>query len=226
MTPEHPVLRGTAQNPDVFFQAREACNKFYDDAPGFVQAAMDKFAKQVGRAYHLFDYVGPADADRVIILMGSGAEVAHETVDALVKKGEKVGIVKVRLFRPFSLASLIASLPKSVKAIAVLDRTKEPGSAGEPLYQDVITALAETLAAGKLPFAMPKIVGGRYGLSSKEFTSAHVKAVFDELKKAAPKNHFTVGINDDVTHTSIDVDYSFSTERRLGEALPVLRTRV
>jgi pyruvate-ferredoxin/flavodoxin oxidoreductase len=212
MSPEHPILRGTAQNPDVFFQAREACNKFYDAAPGFVQAAMDKFAKQVGRAYHLFDYVGPADADRVIIVMGSGAEVAHETVDALVKKGEKVGIVKVRLFRPFSMASLIAALPKSVKAIAVLDRTKEPGSAGEPLYQDVITALAETLAAGKLPFAMPKVVGGRYGLSSKEFTSAHVKAVFDELKKGTPKNHFTVGINDDVTHTSIDVDYSFSTE--------------
>jgi pyruvate-ferredoxin/flavodoxin oxidoreductase len=212
MSPDRPVLRGTAQNPDVFFQARESCNKFYDAAPALIQAAMDKFAKQVGRAYHLFDYVGPADADRVIILMGSGAEVAHETVDALAKKGEKVGIVKVRLFRPFSLASLIAALPKSVKAIAVLDRTKEPGSAGEPLYQDVVTAIAETAAAGKLPFAMPKIVGGRYGLSSKEFTSAHVKAVFDELKKPAPKNHFTVGINDDVTHTSIDVDYGFSTE--------------
>jgi pyruvate-ferredoxin/flavodoxin oxidoreductase len=212
MSPEHPILRGTAQNPDVFFQAREACNKFYNAAPALVQAAMDKFAKQVGRAYHLFDYVGPADADRVIILMGSGAEVAHETVDALVKKGEKVGIVKVRLFRPFALESLIAALPKSVKGIAVLDRTKEPGSTGEPLYQDVITALAETSAAGKLPFAMPKVIGGRYGLSSKEFTSAHVKAVFDELKKGTPKNHFTVGINDDVTHTSIDVDYSFSTE--------------
>ncbi len=212
MSPEHPILRGTAQNPDVFFQAREACNKFYDAAPGFVQAAMDKFAKQVGRSYHLFDYVGPADADRVIILMGSGAEVAHETVDALLKKGEKVGIVKVRLFRPFSMASLIAALPKSVKAIAVLDRTKEPGSAGEPLYQDVVTAIAEFASAGKLPFAMPKIIGGRYGLSSKEFTSAHVKAVFDELKKGTPKNHFTVGIVDDVTNTSIDVDYSFSTE--------------
>jgi pyruvate-ferredoxin/flavodoxin oxidoreductase len=212
MSPEHPILRGTAQNPDVFFQAREACNKFYDAAPALIQAAMDKFAKQVGRAYHLFDYVGPADADRVIVLMGSGAEVAHETVDALGKKGEKVGIVKVRLFRPFSMDGLIAALPKSVKALAVLDRTKEPGSAGEPLYQDVLTALAETASAGKLPFAMPKIVGGRYGLSSKEFTSAHVKAVFDELKKPAPKNHFTVGINDDVTHTSIEVDYGYSTE--------------
>jgi len=212
MSPDRPVLRGTAQNPDVFFQARESCNKFYDAAPALIQAQMDKFAKQVGRAYHLFDYVGPADADRVIILMGSGAEVAHETVDALSKTGEKVGIVKVRLFRPFSMDSLIAALPKSVKAIAVLDRTKEPGSAGEPLYQDVVTAVAEAASAGKLPFAMPKLIGGRYGLSSKEFTSAHVKAVFDELKKPAPKNHFTVGINDDVTHTSIDVDYSYSTE--------------
>jgi pyruvate-ferredoxin/flavodoxin oxidoreductase len=212
MSPDRPILRGTAQNPDVFFQARESCNKFYDAAPALIQAQMDKFAKQVGRAYHLFDYVGPADADRVIILMGSGAEVAHEAVDFLAKQGEKVGIVKVRLFRPFSMDSLIAALPKSVKALAVLDRTKEPGSAGEPLYQDVITAIAEASAAGKLPFAMPKVVGGRYGLSSKEFTSAHVKAVFDELKKATPKNHFTVGINDDVTHTSIDVDYSFSTE--------------
>jgi pyruvate-ferredoxin/flavodoxin oxidoreductase len=212
MSPDRPVLRGTAQNPDVFFQARESCNKFYDAAPALIQAAMDKFAKQVGRAYHLFDYVGPADAERVIILMGSGAEVAHETVDFLAKQGQKVGIVKVRLFRPFSMDSLIAALPKSLKALAVLDRTKEPGSAGEPLYQDVVTAIAEASASGKLPFAMPKVVGGRYGLSSKEFTSAHVKAVFDELGKPAPKNHFTVGINDDVTHTSIDVDYGFSTE--------------
>ncbi|HEX7506003.1 MAG TPA: pyruvate:ferredoxin (flavodoxin) oxidoreductase, partial [Polyangia bacterium] len=212
MSPDRPVLRGTAQNPDVFFQARESGNKFYNAAPAIIQAQMDKFAKQVGRAYHLFDYVGPADAERVIIVMGSGAEVTHEGVNYLSSKGEKVGVVKVRLFRPFSMEHLIAALPKSVKSIAVLDRVKEPGAAGEPLYMDVVTAIAETASAGKLPFAMPKIIGGRYGLSSKEFTSAHVKAVFDELKKPVSKNHFTVGINDDVTHTSIDVDYSFSTE--------------
>jgi pyruvate-ferredoxin/flavodoxin oxidoreductase len=212
MTPDRPVLRGTAQNPDVFFQAREACNKYYDATPAIVQAEMDKFAKMVGRSYHLFDYVGPADAERVIVVMGTGAEIVHETVDVLAKKGEKVGVVKVRLYRPFSMDHLIAALPKSVKAISVLDRTKEPGCAGEPMYQDVITALAEAQSNGKLPFAMPKVVGGRYGLSSKEFTPAMVKAVFDELKKPAPKNHFTVGINDDVTHTSLAVDYSFSTE--------------
>jgi pyruvate-ferredoxin/flavodoxin oxidoreductase len=212
MTPDRPVLRGTAQNPDVFFQAREACNKYYDATPAIVQAEMDKFAKMVGRSYHLFDYVGPADAERVIVVMGTGAEIVHETVDVLAKKGEKVGVVKVRLYRPFSMDHLVAALPKSVKAISVLDRTKEPGCAGEPMYQDVITALAEAQSNGKLPFAMPKVVGGRYGLSSKEFTPAMVKAVFDELKKPAPKNHFTVGINDDVTHTSLAVDYSFSTE--------------
>jgi pyruvate-ferredoxin/flavodoxin oxidoreductase len=212
MTPDRPILRGTSQNPDVFFQAREACNKYYDAAPAIMQAQMDKFAKIVGRAYHLFDYVGPADAERVIVVMGTGAEIVHETVDVLAKKGEKVGLVKVRLYRPFSMDHLIAALPKSVKAISVLDRTKEPGCAGEPMYQDVITALAEAQSNGKLPFAMPKVVGGRYGLSSKEFTPAMVKAVFDDLKKPAPKNHFTVGINDDVTHTSLAVDYSFSTE--------------
>jgi pyruvate-ferredoxin/flavodoxin oxidoreductase len=212
MTPDRPILRGTAQNPDVFFQAREACNKYYDATPAIVQAKMDAFAKIVGRSYHLFDYVGPADADRVIVLMGTGAEIVHETVDVLAKRGEKVGVLKVRLYRPFSMDHFMAALPKTVKALAVLDRTKEPGCAGEPMYQDVITALAEAQASGKLPFAMPKVVSGRYGLSSKEFTPAMVKAVFDELKKPAPKNHFTVGINDDVTHTSLDVDYSFSTE--------------
>jgi len=212
MTPDRPILRGTSQNPDVFFQAREACNKYYDAAPAIVQAQMDKFAKIVGRAYHLFDYVGPADAERVIVVMGTGAEIVHETVDLLAKKGEKVGLVKVRLYRPFSMEHFVAALPKTVKAISVLDRTKEPGCAGEPMYQDAITALAEAQVAGTLPFAMPKVVGGRYGLSSKEFTPAMVKAVFDDLKKPAPKNHFTVGINDDVTHTSLPVDYSFSTE--------------
>ncbi len=212
MSPDRPSLRGTAQNPDVFFQAREAGNKFYAATPAIVQKAMDKFASIVGRSYHLFDYAGPADAERVIVVMGSGAEICHETVDVLAKRGEKVGVLKVRLFRPFAMESFIAALPKTVKAIAVLDRTKESGAAGEPMYQDVLTALAEMQAAGSLPFAMPKVIGGRYGLSSKEFTPAMVKAVFDELRKPTPKNHFTVGINDDVTHTSLDVDYGFTTE--------------
>ena len=213
LNPERPVLRGTAQNPDVFFQAREACNPFYNACPGIVQETMDKFAALVGRSYHLFDYEGAPDAERVIVLMGSGADTADETVSHLAKAGEKVGVLKVRLFRPFSVGHFIAALPKTVKSIAVLDRTKEPGAAGEPLYMDVVTALAESMTDGTLPFpAIPRVVGGRYGLSSKEFTPAMVKAVFDELKKDAPKNHFTVGITDDVTHTSLEVDTSFSTE--------------
>ncbi|HNY85405.1 MAG TPA: pyruvate:ferredoxin (flavodoxin) oxidoreductase [Candidatus Hydrogenedentes bacterium] len=213
LNPERPVLRGTAQNPDVFFQAREACNPFYNACPGIVQETMDKFAALVGRSYHLFDYTGAPDAERVIVLMGSGADTADETVSHLAKAGEKVGVLKVRLFRPFSVGHFIAALPKTVKAVAVLDRTKEPGAAGEPLYMDVVTALAESMTDGTLPFpAIPRVVGGRYGLSSKEFTPAMVKAVFDELKKDAPKNHFTVGITDDVTHTSLEVDKSFSTE--------------
>ncbi|HYE26590.1 MAG TPA: pyruvate:ferredoxin (flavodoxin) oxidoreductase [Clostridia bacterium] len=213
LTPDKPVLRGTAQNPDVYFQARETVNPYYLALPAIVQSAMDKFAKLTGRQYKLFEYVGAADAERVIILMGSGADVAQEAVEYLVGKGEKIGILKVRLFRPFSMEHLMAALPKTVKAISVLDRTKEPGAAGEPLYQDVITAVAETFAAGRLPFAgFPKIVGGRYGLSSKEFTPAMVKGIFDDLKKATAKNHFTVGIVDDVTHTSLDYDPAFSTE--------------
>src|SRR5512140_564767 len=212
MSPDKPVLHGTAQNPDVFFQARETCNPYYQAAPAIVQKAMDRFAALTGRSYHLFDYVGAPDAERVVIMMGSGAEAAQETVDYLGARGEKIGVLKVRLYRPFSVELFVNALPASVKSIAVLDRTKEPGAAGEPLYQDVVTAISEAAGAGKLPFAMPKVVGGRYGLSSKEFTSAHVKAVFDELKKPAPKNHFTVGIVDDVTHTSLDVDYGFSTE--------------
>ncbi|HQL94904.1 MAG TPA: pyruvate:ferredoxin (flavodoxin) oxidoreductase [Candidatus Hydrogenedentes bacterium] len=213
LNPERPVLRGTAQNPDVFFQAREACNPFYNACPGIVQETMDKFAALVGRSYHLFDYTGAPDAERVIVLMGSGADTADETVSHLAKAGEKVGVLKVRLFRPFSVGHFMAALPKTVKSIAVLDRTKEPGAAGEPLYMDVVTALAESMTDGTLPFpAIPRVVGGRYGLSSKEFTPAMVKAVFDELKKDAPKNHFTVGITDDVTHTSLEVDKSFSTE--------------
>jgi pyruvate-ferredoxin/flavodoxin oxidoreductase len=213
MSPDRPVLRGTAQNPDAFFQGREACNPYYAACPQIVQEVMDQFAKVVGRAYKLFDYVGAPDADRVIVLMGSGCEAAHETVDYLVKKGEKVGVLKVRLYRPFDLSRFVEALPASVKSIAVLDRTKEPGGAGEPLYQDVITALAEVMAAGtgKLK-AMPKVVCGRYGLSSKEFTPAMVKAVFDNLSAKQPKNHFTVGINDDVSHTSLPVDHEFSTE--------------
>jgi len=205
LSPDRPVLRGTAQNPDVFFQAREACNKFYTAMPGIVQKAMDRFAKLTGRAYHLFDYVGAPDADRVIVLMASGCDPSHETVDYLLKKGEKVGVLKVRLYRPFDAAAFINALPASVKSIAVLDRTKEPGAVGEPLYQDCVTAAHEQ---GR----QLKIVGGRYGLSSKEFTPAMVKAVFDNLKAAPAKNHFTVGINDDVTQTSLAYDAAFSTE--------------
>ena len=209
LSPDHPFIRGTAQNPDVYFQARETVNPFYLNCPDLVQTAMDKFAGLTGRQYHLFDYYGAPDAERVIILMGSGAETAQETVEALTGQGEKVGVLKVRLFRPFDVSRFFAALPGSVKAIAVLDRTKEPGGAGEPLYQDVITALAETRTNGTPP---PRVIGGRYGLSSKEFTPAMVKGVFDELKKEQPKNHFTIGINDDVTHTSLAYDPSFSTE--------------
>jgi pyruvate-ferredoxin/flavodoxin oxidoreductase len=213
LSPDRPVLRGTAQNPDVFFQAREACNPYYIACAKIVQETMDKFASRIGRSYHLFDYVGAPDAERVIILMGSGTDPAHETVDYLTGKGEKVGVLKVRLFRPFSIEHFIAALPKTVKSISVLDRTKEPGSLGEPLYQDVITAISEVMASGKAPFAkFPRIVGGRYGLSSKEFTPAMIKAVFDDLKKPEPANHFTVGINDDVTHLSLPYDPAFTVE--------------
>lgn len=213
LTPDKPVIRGTAQNPDVYFQARETVNPFYDRTPGIVQATMDKYAELTGRRYQLFDYVGAPDAERVIVLMGSGAETAHETVDYLTAQGEKVGILKVRLYRPFSVEHFLGALPATAKSIAVLDRTKEPGSAGEPLYQDVVTAVAEGFAAGTSPFAqMPRVVGGRYGLSSKEFTPAMVKGIFDELSKAKPKNHFTVGIIDDVTNTSIDYDPGFDIE--------------
>lgn len=210
LTPEHPVLRGTAQNPDVYFQARETVNPFYAATPGIVQEMMDAFAKVTGRHYNLFDYVGHPDAERVIILMGSGADTAEAAVNHLVEKGEKVGVLKVRLYRPFSVDYFIKALPKSVKSIAVLDRTKEPGSMGEPLYLDVVNALVEGQPS-TFNF-QPKVIGGRYGLSSKEFTPAMVKAALDELKKPEPKNHFTVGINDDVSHTSIDVDTSFSIE--------------
>ncbi len=213
LSPDHPVLRGTAQNPDVFFQARETVNPFYAACPGIVQKVMDRFAKVAGRTYHLFDYFGAPDAERVIILMGSGAEAVDETVQHLMGQGEKVGVVKVRLYRPFSTKDLIAALPATVKKIATLDRTKEPGAGGEPLYVDVRTAVGEAMSDGYAPFKeYPKIVGGRYGLSSKEFTPAMVKAVYDNLSQAKPKNHFTVGINDDVTKTSLEYDAEFSTE--------------
>jgi len=208
LTPDHPVLRGTAQNPDVFFQAREAANPFYLTAADLVAKAMDRFAEVTGRRYRLFDYAGHPEAERVVILMGSGAETAHETVDWLLSRGEKVGVLKVRLFRPFDAARFVAAIPKTVRAVAVLDRTKEPGALGEPLYQDVVTAFAE---AGDARHA-PRIVGGRYGLSSKEFTPAMVAGVFAELEKEKPKNHFTVGIVDDVTHTSLPFDADLDIE--------------
>jgi len=210
LSPDRPVMRGTAQNPDVYFQGRETVNKHYEAMPGIVQAEMDKFAKLVGRQYHLFDYAGAPDAERVVVLMGSGAETVEETVENLVKKGEKVGAVKVRLYRPFSVEHLLAVLPKTTKAIGVLDRTKEPGCAGEPLYHDVLTCVVQGIASGKAKFtAMPKIVGGRYGLGSKEFTPGMVKAVFDQLAKDKPKNDFTVGIVDDLAGTSLDYDADF-----------------
>jgi pyruvate-ferredoxin/flavodoxin oxidoreductase len=214
LTPDKPVLRGTAQNPDVFFQAREACNGFYTACPEIVEKTMARFAERTGRAYKLFDYVGHPQAERVIVMMGSGAEVAHETVEHLVSHGEKVGVLKVRLFRPFSVKHFAAALPKSVRAIAVLDRTKEPGSIGEPLYLDVVTALREAREAGLSSFSVdPLVIGGRYGLSSKDFNPAQVKAAFDELvRREGPRNHFTVGIVDDVTHTSVPVDPDFDID--------------
>ena len=212
LSPDRPFIRGTAQNPDVYFQARETVNPFYAATPGIVEEAMEQFAERTSRAYRLFDYTGAADAERVIVLMGSGAETVEETVNWLVEQGEKVGLVKVRLFRPFSVEHLLAALPASVRTIAVLDRTKEPGSAGEPLYQDVVTAIAEGgLGTGERGLGV-RVFGGRYGLSSKEFTPAMVKAVFDEAAKEKPKNHFTIGIFDDVSHTSLDFDPEFDIE--------------
>ncbi len=212
LSPEHPVIRGTSQNPDVFFQARESVNKYYQAMPGIVQKVMDQFAELTGRAYHLFDYVGTADAERVIVLMGSGAETAEETVDYLNRQGEKTGLLKVRLFRPFDAAALLQALPATTRAIAVLDRTKEPGADGEPLYKDIVTALAQSDSADIEFEQQPKVIGGRYGLSSKEFTPAMIKAVFDELSAEQAKNHFTIGIHDDVTHSSLDWDVDFRTD--------------
>ena len=215
LNPNNPFIRGTAQNPDVFFQAREAINPFYLKCTGIVQSAMDRFAERVGRRYNLFDYFGHPEAERVMVIMGSGAEVAHEAVDHLAAQGEKVGLIKVRLYRPFDVPAFINALPKTVQSIAVLDRCKEPGGTGEPMYQDVVTGLAEHVAAGGNHFgSMPKVLGGRYGLSSKEFTPGMAKAVLDNLASDKPKNHFTVGIVDDVCHTSLDVDPAFTTESK------------
>lgn len=213
LSPDHPFIRGTAQNPDVYFQARETVNPYYQSCPAIVQKTMDKFATLTGRQYHLFDYSGAPDAERVIVLMGSGAETAEETAKYLTQQGEKVGVIKVHLYRPFSVEHFARALPASVRTIAVLDRTKEPGSAGEPLYLDIVTALHES---GKRNI---EVIGGRYGLSSKEFTPAMVKAIYDEMQKAEPKNHFTIGINDDVTHSSLEYDSAFSIEGRKRCAL-------
>jgi pyruvate-ferredoxin/flavodoxin oxidoreductase len=213
MTPDSPVLRGTAQNPDAFFQGREAANLIYSACPDIVQRVMDEFAEQTGRQYRLFDYVGAPDAQSVLVLMGSGCEAAHEAVDYLNERGAKLGLLKVRLYRPFDGRRFVEALPTSVRNIAVLDRTKEPGATGEPLYQDCLTAILESMASGATHLRqLPKVLTGRYGLSSKEFTPAMVKAVFENLVKDAPKNHFTVGINDDVSHTSLTYDADFSTE--------------
>ncbi|MEA1940510.1 MAG: pyruvate:ferredoxin (flavodoxin) oxidoreductase, partial [Candidatus Caldatribacteriota bacterium] len=213
LSSDNPFIRGTAQNPDVYFQARETVNPYYLACPDIVEKAMDLFYKVVGRKYELFQYSGAPDAKKVILLMCSGAETVQETVDYLVEKGEKVGLIKVRLYRPFSIKHFIKSLPKTVETICALDRTKEPGSLGEPLYTDVVTGLQEAMNEGLAHFAkMPKVIGGRYGLSSKEFTPAMVKGLFDEMEKEIPKNHFTIGINDDVTNTSISYDPDFSIE--------------
>jgi pyruvate-ferredoxin/flavodoxin oxidoreductase len=221
LTPDKPVIRGTAQNPDVFFQARETVNQYYDACPDIVQKTMDRFADLTGRKYDIFQYEGPKDAERVIMLMGSGGETAHETVAKMNADGEKVGLLKVRLFRPFSMRHMIEALPETVKGIAVLDRTKEPGSTGEPLYQDVLAAVSENRVEGWKNFEQdPTVINGRYGLSSKEFTPPMVKRIFDELKETKPKNHFTIGIHDDVTHTSLDFeDTQWESDQEVFEGL-------
>ena len=212
LTPDKPVLRGTSQNPDVYFQARESVNRYYQELPAILQEKMDKFASLSGRHYSLFDYVGVKDASSIIVLMGSGAEAVEESVHYLNAQGKKVGLIKVRLALPFAHDAFLAALPKTTKALAVLDRTKESGSSGEPLYHDLLTSLFENKE--KLDFAMPKIIGGRYGLSSKEFTPAMIQAIFDELDKESPKNHFTIGINDDLTHSSLEYDQEFILDNK------------
>jgi pyruvate-ferredoxin/flavodoxin oxidoreductase len=211
MSPDAPVLRGTSQNPDVYFQGRETVNSFYNACPGITQKLMDKFGDLTGRYYKLYQYYGAPDAERVIVLMGSGVETARETAEYLNKQGEKVGVIHARMFRPFDIELFVNALPSTVKSVSVLDRIKEPGSAGEPLYLDTVNALLEGVQNGLLK-ALPNITGGRFGLSSKEFTPAMVKAVYDNMALPNPKNHFTIGINDDVTHTSLDYDHGFSIE--------------
>ncbi len=219
LTPDKPTIRGTAQNPDVYFTGRETVNKFYAPIAGIVQETMDRLAGQVGRQYHLFDYIGSEDAERVIVMMGSGCEVVTATVEHMVAQGEKVGLVIVRLFRPFDAQAMISSLPKTVKSIAVMDRTKEPGASGEPLYQDVRTALGEAFDAGTMS-STPRVVGGRYGLGSAEFTPAMVKAIFDNIASDSPKNHFCVGPDDDVMMTSLAYDEdAFNIEKDVFRAM-------
>ena len=211
LNPDKPVMRGTAQNPDTYFQARETVNPYYSQVPVIVQEEMDRLAKITGREYKLFDYFGADDAERVLILMGSGVQTAKAMAKVLLEQGDKVGVLAVRLFRPFSTEHFLTALPKTTEHIAVLDRTKEPGSAGEPLYLDVVTQISQAFASGSLSI-MPKIIGGRYGLSSKEFTPAMVKRIFEELSSKNPKNGFTIGITDDVSHTSLDYDYELDIE--------------
>src|SRR5262249_44923967 len=214
LTPDRPVVRGTAQNPDVFFQSRERSNPFYAEAPAIVERVMRQFAELTGRTYGLFDYFGAPDATRVIVIMGSGAQTAEETVNEMIERRQRVGLIKVRLFRPFSPAHLLRVLPPTVRTLAVLDRTKEPGAAGEPLYQDVLTAVAEdAMSRNPRLKSFPKIIGGRYGLGSKEFTPAMVKGIFDEMLRDQPKTHFSIGIVDDLTAKSLDYDPAFNTER-------------
>lgn len=211
LDPEHPFVRGTAHNPDTFFQARETVNPFYAKTPGIVQEAMDRLAELTGRRYRLFDYDRPAEAERVIVLMGSGAETARDTAAALRARGEKVGVLQVRLYRPFAAEVFLAALPETVRAVAVLEQTKEAGAPGEPLYLDVVTTFAAAVARGKRA-SMPLVIGGRYGLSSKDFGPSQAKAVFDELATPEPKNGFTVGIVDDVGHTSLAADPAFNID--------------
>jgi pyruvate-ferredoxin/flavodoxin oxidoreductase len=220
LSPDRPTIKGTSQNPDVFFASRETVNPFYDQAPAIMQEQMDRFAEIVGRQYHLFDYVGHPEAERVVVVMGTGAEVVHETVEALAEQGEKVGLIKVRLYRPFASEAFVKALPKTVRKIGVLDRTKEPGAVGEPMYTDVQSALDEAFDKDwERPSQRPVVVGGRYGLGSAEFNPPMAKAVFDNLKEEKPKNHFTVGIKDDVTHSSLDPDCSFNLEGKLFRGL-------
>ena len=211
LSPERPFIRGTAQNPDIYFQARETVNPFYARVPEAVEEAMAGLAERTGRRYHVVDYAGHPEAERVVVVMGSGGETARETVAALSDRGERVGVVQVRLYRPFPAQALVEALPSSVRSIAVLDRTKEPGSVGEPLFLDTVAAVTEAFADGELE-VMPRIVGGRYGLSSKEFTPGMVAGVFDELKAERPRRRFTIGINDDVSGTSLDYDATLDIE--------------